>query len=50
MWIPKNLKSIWQDYLTQGEEKHADQIWSGIALAFWLRRHRNMVRDLKLKQ
>jgi asparagine synthase (glutamine-hydrolysing) len=45
----QKLEKLWQEYLTCGEEKHADQIWSGIALAFWLRRHRNMVSDLKLQ-
>jgi asparagine synthase (glutamine-hydrolysing) len=46
----QKLERIWQEYLTQGDEKNAMLIWSGIALAFWLRRHRNMVRDLKLGQ
>jgi asparagine synthase (glutamine-hydrolysing) len=46
----QKLEKFWQEYLTRGEEKHADQIWSGIALAFWLRRHRNMISDLKLQQ
>ncbi len=46
----QKLEKFWQEYLTRGEEKHASQIWSGIALAFWLRRHRNMVRDLRLQQ
>ncbi len=44
----QKLEKFWQEYLTHGEEKNAAQIWSGIALAFWLRRHRNMIRDLKL--
>lgn len=46
----QKLERIWQEYLTQGDEKNAMLIWSGIALAFWLRRHRNMVRDLNLGQ
>ena len=45
----KKLEKIWQEYFTQGDENHTELIWSGIALAFWLRRHRNMVRDLKLE-
>jgi asparagine synthase (glutamine-hydrolysing) len=44
----QKLEKIWNEYLTEGEEKDTGQIWSGIALAFWLRRHRNMIRDLKL--
>jgi hypothetical protein len=39
--LPK-LMSFWQDYLERGDETHAGQIWSGIALAFWLRRQRNL--------
>ena len=46
----QKLERIWQEYLTQGDEKNAILIWSGVALAFWLRRHRDMVRDLKLQQ
>jgi asparagine synthase (glutamine-hydrolysing) len=46
----QKLERFWQDYLARGDEAHAEQLWSGIALAFWLRRHRNMVRDLKLGQ
>ena len=38
----KKLMQAWQQYLTQGEENHAGWIWSGVALAMWLRRHRNM--------
>lgn len=34
------LMQAWQEYLTLGEEKHADWIWSGVALAMWLRRQR----------
>jgi asparagine synthase (glutamine-hydrolysing) len=46
----QKLEKIWRQYLKNNDETHADLIWSGIALAFWLRRHRNMVRDLKLEE
>jgi asparagine synthase (glutamine-hydrolysing) len=42
----QKLERFWQEYLTAGDETHAELIWSGIALAFWLRRHRNMVAAL----
>jgi asparagine synthase (glutamine-hydrolysing) len=45
----QKLEKFWREYLTDGIEDHAVQIWSSMALAFWLRRHRNMVRDLKLE-
>jgi asparagine synthase (glutamine-hydrolysing) len=44
----RKLHGFWQEYLTQGNETHAEQLWSGIALAFWLRRHRNMVASLQV--
>ncbi len=46
----QKLEKIWQAYLVRGDETDAGLIWSGIALAFWLRRHRNMIRDLKLQR
>jgi hypothetical protein len=46
----RKLHGFWQEYLTQGDESYAEQIWSGIALAFWLRRHRNMVASLQMHQ
>jgi len=42
----QKLERFWQDYLTRGDETHAEQLWSGIALAFWLRRHKNFVAGL----
>jgi asparagine synthase (glutamine-hydrolysing) len=42
------LAKFWQEYLTAGDEKHVLSLWSGVALAFWLRRHRNMMRDWSL--
>lgn len=36
------LMQAWQEYLTLGEEKHAEWIWSGVALAIWLRRQRKL--------
>lgn len=44
--VPK-LMRFWQEYLTLGDENHAELIWSGIALAMWLRRHRNMQANLR---
>lgn len=35
------LMEYWDDYLILGEEKHAELLWSGIALAMWLRHQRN---------
>jgi asparagine synthase (glutamine-hydrolysing) len=46
----RKLEKYWHEYLVQGDEKNAVLIWSGVALAFWLRRHKNMIRDLKLQQ
>jgi asparagine synthase (glutamine-hydrolysing) len=46
--LPKLMK-FWQEYLTLGEEKQAVLIWSGIALAMWLRRHRNMTAGASLE-
>jgi hypothetical protein len=43
----RKLEGFWHEYLTAGEETHAELIWSGVALAFWLRRHRNMLAALK---
>jgi hypothetical protein len=40
------LMQAWQAYLTLGDEAHADWIWSGIALAFWLRRQRKIQANL----
>jgi hypothetical protein len=34
------LMKAWQQYLTSGDENHADWIWSGVALAMWLRQQR----------
>ena len=36
------LMQCWQEYLTRGEEKHSEWIWSGVALAMWLRRQRDL--------
>jgi asparagine synthase (glutamine-hydrolysing) len=36
------LENFWHEYLTLGDEKHAEMLWSGVALAFWLRRQRGM--------
>jgi asparagine synthase (glutamine-hydrolysing) len=44
----RKLNRFWDEYLTHGDETHSHLIWSGIALAFWLRRHRNMVASLKV--
>lgn len=44
--LPKLMK-LWQEYLTLGHETHAVLIWSGVALAMWLRRHRNMLVSLR---
>jgi asparagine synthase (glutamine-hydrolysing) len=41
------LKKYWQDYLTHGDETHVLLIWSGIALALWLRRHRHLTGGLQ---
>jgi asparagine synthetase B (glutamine-hydrolysing) len=41
----RKLETFWHEYLSEGDETHAVLIWSGIALAFWLRRHRNMTRS-----
>ena len=43
----RKLLKFWQDYLTLGDEKHAELIWSGVALGMWLRHQRNMMVNLK---
>ena len=43
----RKLMKFWQDYLTLGDEKHAELIWSGIALGMWLRQQRNMMVNLR---
>ncbi len=47
---PKLMK-FWQEYLVAGDAvySHLLCMWSGVALAFWLRRHRNMMSEFKLK-
>ena len=45
----KKLMTFWQNYLTRGDEKHADLIWSGIALALWLRRQRELQASWRKK-
>jgi asparagine synthase (glutamine-hydrolysing) len=37
------LMKFWDDYLSRSDEEHADLIWSGIALAIWLRHQRRLV-------
>ena len=36
------LMGFWDEYLTLGDETHAEMIWSGVALALWLRREKNI--------
>ena len=43
----RKLLKFWQDYLTLGDEKHAELIWSGVALGMWLRHERNMNANLR---
>ena len=38
----RKLMQFWQEYLTLGDEKHAELIWSGVALAMWLRQQRKL--------
>ena len=40
----RKLMGFWDEYLTVGDETHAEMIWSGVALALWLRRERNIPR------
>ena len=37
--MPKLLK-FWQDYQARGDEKNAESLWNGVALAMWLRQQR----------
>ena len=37
------LMKFWDDYLSRGDEENAELIWSGIALAMWLRQQRTLV-------
>jgi asparagine synthase (glutamine-hydrolysing) len=41
------LMSFWYEYLTHGDENRAEWIWSGIALALWLRRQRKLQTSLR---
>jgi asparagine synthase (glutamine-hydrolysing) len=43
------LMKAWHEYLTAGDEKHAEWLWSGVALAMWLRRQREMQIILQRK-
>ena len=38
--------NYWQEYLRQGEEKQAELIWLGVALAMWLRQQRKIQASL----
>jgi asparagine synthase (glutamine-hydrolysing) len=44
------LMKFWHEYLSRGDEKHADLLWSGVALALWLRRHRAMEMSIRKAQ
>ena len=44
--LPK-LEKLWQGYLIRGDESQAEQLWLGVALAFWLRRHRNLIANIQ---
>ena len=44
------LLKFWSDYLTLGDEKHAEMLWSGVALAFWLRLQRTVAVNLDLQR
>jgi len=39
--LPK-LFQFWDDYLARGEEKEAESLWAGTALAMWLRQQRRV--------
>jgi hypothetical protein len=41
------LMKFWDAYLIRGEEEQAESIWSGVALAMWLRHQRNMNANLR---
>jgi asparagine synthase (glutamine-hydrolysing) len=43
----EKLMQAWQEYLTLSDETHAEWIWSGIALALWLRRQRRIQASLR---
>jgi len=38
----QKLMKFWDEYLILNDETHAELIWSGVALAMWLRRQREM--------
>ena len=40
------LMKAWQAYLTAGDERNAEWLWAGVALAFWLRRQRMLFGSL----
>jgi hypothetical protein len=42
----QKLEDFWHEYLSLGDEKHAEMLWSGIALAFWLGRQRDFNANL----
>jgi hypothetical protein len=47
--MPKLLK-FWQEYLTLGDQKHAESLWSGVALAMWLRNQRKLFDHSSVSQ
>jgi hypothetical protein len=38
----QKLMGFWQAYLTRGDEKEAESLWAGAALALWLRGQRSL--------
>ena len=38
----QKIEDFWHEYLILGDENHSEMLWSGVALAFWLRRQRHM--------
>jgi asparagine synthase (glutamine-hydrolysing) len=38
----QKLENFWHEYLAFGNENHSEMLWSGVALAFWLRQQGNM--------
>lgn len=42
----QKLENFWNEYLAFGNEEHSEMLWLGVALAFWLRRQRDLTANL----
>jgi asparagine synthetase B (glutamine-hydrolysing) len=43
----QKLMTFWDEYCLQSDETHAESLWSGIALAMWLRNQKDVASEIK---